>query len=388
MSESEYKSFPRLEYEKRWSRAQEQMEKERLDALFITEPLNYNYFGGASPSFSYARWTIVVFPKDGKPTLIAHQFVEESTRRETWIENIKIYKSLAEAPMDEIKQVFKEHGLTKGKVGTELGYEQRYGMSYNDFLKLKKTLPQVKFVDASSTFWKLRMIKSEAEAALLRKSCEVTSQAYEECFETIEEGMTEKEVEKTFLSAMANRGATRPWCFINSSPINYPVISGAPTIQKLKKGNTVWIDGGCNYGGYWSDFCRVGSVGKASEKQRKMHETTLKLTHLCIDMIKPRVKVAEIAKVCEKEAKKMGVELTFRAGRYGHGIGLMLTEPPHIATYDRTVLEPGMTITIEPGFVTNYGVFQNEENILVTQKGHEILSKASTGLHQIGSKAS
>jgi Xaa-Pro aminopeptidase len=61
----------------------------------------------------------------------------------------------------------------------------------------------------------------------------------------------------------------------------------------------------------------------------------------------------------------------------------MLTEPPHIATYDKTVLETGMVITIEPGFVTDYGVFQNEEIVLVTQKGHEILSKASTELHFI-----
>ena len=61
----------------------------------------------------------------------------------------------------------------------------------------------------------------------------------------------------------------------------------------------------------------------------------------------------------------------------------MLTEPPHIANYDSTVLEPGMIITIEPGFVTDYGVFQAEENILVTPDGFEVLSTASTELHQI-----
>jgi len=383
MSASDYKSFPRSEYELRWNRARELMEKEHLDALFITEPLNYYYFSGASPSFSYARWTIITLPKKGQPILMAHEFVEESTKRETWIENVRIYKNLVETPVSLIKQVFEELKLTDGKVGAELGYEQRLGLAYNDFLHLKQALPKTNFIDASHVFWKLRMIKSKAEAALLRKTCEITSEAYEECFQSIEEGMTEKEVEKIFLDAMTNRGGTRPWCFINSGPSNYSVISGSPTNQKLKKGNTIWIDGGCNYRGYWSDFCRIASIGPASEKQKQMHETTLRLTETCVDMIRPNVKVSEIAEACDKELKKKGLECTFKAGRIGHGIGLMLTEPPHMASYDRTILEPGMTITIEPGFVTDYGVFQMEQDILVTANDHEVLSKASTELHKI-----
>lgn len=383
MSASDYKSFPRSEYELRWNRARELMEKEHLDALFITEPLNYYYFSGASPSFSYARWTVITLPKKGQTILMAHEFVEESTKRETWIENVRIYKNLVETPVSLIKQVFEELKLTDGKVGAELGYEQRLGLAYNDFLHLKQALPKTNFIDASHVFWKLRMIKSKAEAALLRKACEITSEAYEKCFQSIEEGMTEKEVEKIFLDAMTNRGGTRPWCFINSGPSNYSVISGSPTNQKLKKGNTIWIDGGCNYRGYWSDFCRIASIGPASEKQKKMHETTLRLTETCVDMIRPNVKVSEIAEACDKELKKKGLECTFKAGRIGHGIGLMLTEPPHMASYDRTILEPGMTITIEPGFVTDYGVFQMEQDILVTANDHEVLSKASTELHKI-----
>jgi Xaa-Pro aminopeptidase len=359
------------------------MDRENLDALFITEPLNYHYFTGASPSFSYARYTIVVFPKKGKPVIVVHQFVEESTRRETWIENVKIYEKMAEFPIHLIKEVFESLGLTEGRIGAELGYEQRLGLAYNDFVKLQKELPKLEFVDASHVFWQLRLKKSEAEVKLLRKACQITSEAFEECFRSIKEGITEREVEKIFHNAIIKRGGSKPWCFINSSPFNYNVISGSPTNQKLKRGNTIWIDGGCSYSGYWSDFCRIGSIGVASEKQEKMHEMTLKITQLCVDMIEPGVKVADIAQTCEKEAKKMGLELTFRAGRYGHGIGLMLTEPPHIATYDKTVLEPGMVITIEPGFVTDYGVFQNEEEVLVTQKGHEILSKASTELRRI-----
>ncbi len=49
-----------------------------------------------------------------------------------------------------------------------------------------------------------------------------------------------------------------------------------------------------------------------------------------------------------------------------------------------TLLEPGMVITIEPGVATDFGVFHVEQNVLVTETGHEVLSTASTGIRQIG----
>jgi len=383
MKALDYKSFPRSEYELRWKRARKLMETEGLDALFITEPLNYHYFSGASPSFSYTRVTIIVFPREGEPVIFTHEFPEESTRRETWIKDVRIYRTLTRAPLALIKDAFNELGLASGRIGAELGFEQRLGASYNDFLRLKQELPRANFVDASYIFWELRMIKSKAEAELVRKACKITSEAYEECFGSIRQGMTEREVGKIFLEGMAKRGGSSPWCFINSGPYNYKVISAGPTNHRLEKGNILWIDGGCIFGGYGSDFSRIAAIGQPSEKQRKMYETTLRLTEICVGEVKLGIKASEIAGICDFEAEKRGLDLTFRAGRIGHGIGLMLTEPPHIASYDDTVLRPGMTITIEPGFVTDYGVFQSEQNILVTKDGHEILSVASTELYVI-----
>lgn len=383
MNSSDYKSFPYSEYESRWKRTRKLMEREGLDALFITEPLNYHYFSGASPSFSYTRVTIIVFPRKGEPIILTHEFPEESTRRETWIKDVRVYRILTKAPFTLIKEVFEELGLASGRIGAELGFEQRLGLSYNDFIRLKQELPRANFVDASHIFWGLRMKKSKAEAELIRKACKITSEAYKECFESIRQGMTEREVGKIFLEGMTKRGGSRPWCFVNSGPYNYKVISADPTNHKLKKGNIIWIDGGCAFGGYGSDFSRIAAIGQPSEMQRKMYETTLKLTEISVEEVKPGIKASEIANICDFEAEKRGLELTFRAGRIGHGIGLMLTEPPHIASYDDTVLEQGMTITIEPGFVTSYGVFQAEQNILVVEDGNEILSIANTELHVI-----
>jgi Xaa-Pro aminopeptidase len=178
----EYKRFPKEEYENRWKKAKQLMKDKGLDALFITDGVNYTYLSGAHRDFSYSRPTIMILPKDDEPTIIIHEFFEGAQKKETWVEDVRIYKSLLGAPVELIKEVMNEKGLAKGVIGAELGYEQRLGISYNDFEKLKKEISSAKFLDASGIIWELRMVKSRSEIERIRKACEITSKAYEKCF--------------------------------------------------------------------------------------------------------------------------------------------------------------------------------------------------------------
>ena len=70
------------------------------------------------------------------------------------------------------------------------------------------------------------------------------------------------------------------------------------------------------------------------------------------------------------------MEVKLGQGRIGHGIGLMSTEPPHLATFDDTLCEEGLVFTIEPRFVREHGLFNCEEIIVVTTRGAELLTTA------------
>ncbi len=86
--------------------------------------------------------------------------------------------------------------------------------------------------------------------------------------------------------------------------------------------------------------------------------------------------VIEAMKEVGMDEGRVGAELGYEA-EIGHGLGWggCLTEPPHITSYDRTVIRPGMVSTIEPGINTDYGCYSTEMNIVVTEDGCEILNE-------------
>jgi Xaa-Pro aminopeptidase len=126
--------------------------------------------------------------------------------------------------------------------------------------------------------------------------------------------------------------------------------------------------------GYNSDYSRMMILGKSTERELRTYRLVQRVTRKCVDEMKRGVKCSEIVQMCNKELKLAGSDVTFDRGRIGHGLGLLLTEPPHIGSYDDTVIEPNMVLTIELGIITDYGCFHLEENLLITENGPEVLS--------------
>jgi Xaa-Pro aminopeptidase len=62
-------------------------------------------------------------------------------------------------------------------------------------------------------------------------------------------------------------------------------------------------------------------------------------------------------------------------GRYGHGLGIQLTEPPSHTHWDNKVLTANMALTLEPSLIYDDGFLMvAEENILITESGVDLLS--------------
>jgi Xaa-Pro aminopeptidase len=286
---------------------------------------------------------------------------------------------LTGTPIELVVDVFNELGLKAQRVGAELGYEQRLGMPINDFLSLQRALGDVSFVDASELLWKLRMIKSEAEINAHRQACELTTLAFEACYKQAKEGDSELDIAKTVTQTIVDGGGELGFTILCSGPGNYARVAGMPTGRVLRSGDLIWLDLGAVANGYWSDFCRAGVVGGPTDEQKRLQEVVVQITHKAMEQVHPGMKASELARACGRAAEEYNIDFSFEAGRLG-GIGLNSTEPPHIAVYDDTILEPGMVITIEPGIVNEHGTFIAEENLVVRPEGFELLSLSTREL--------
>ena len=174
---------------------------------------------------------------------------------------------------------------------------------------------------------------------------------------------------------MVEEGAERPgFILVTSGQENYHILSGKPTNRKLNRGDMIWIDMGAVVNGYWSDFCRAAYFGKPTKKLEEGQKLILDVNDAMIGATRPGRPLREVAEAAEKTFRAHGLDVQLGSGRVGHGMGLMSTEPPHVALYEETICEEGLIFTIEPRITNEHGVFNCEELLLVTKSGVEVLT--------------
>jgi Xaa-Pro aminopeptidase len=376
------------EYLQRISRLATLAREAGLNGVVLGAESNVDYFSGFrhhAPWTLFARPFFEVISADGRATLVAHSFLVPEMERTSAIRDIRAYTRSGSAAIGPLADAIRALGMETGRVGAELGYEQRLGVSWEDFGLLQEVLPRASFVDASSLLWRLRMIKSPAEQTLLRRSAEVTRQAFEACFAAACPGVTEREIGRIAAETMIRQGAERPgFVLIASGAENYRCLSGKPTDRRLERGDMLWIDMGAVWEGYWSDFCRAGIIGRPTTEQRDSQKAILEVNQACIEAVKVGEPVKRVAQAAQAAFTRLGYDVRIGDGRIGHGMGLMSTEPPHTALYEDTIMENGLAFTIEPRFVTAAGVFNCEELVLVTPDGADLLTTAPRDLRACG----
>ena len=379
--------FSKRELESRIHICQNKMEEKGLVGMVVTGDQNITYYADfRSPCRwnTFTRPTFMFIPVKGTPILYTQvMFTPVAQERATYYEQ-ENFDSLLGPTIKELVALMKRLNMVKGKVGFELGHEQRMGMEIKMFLELKEALSEVEIVDATDIIWSQRLIKSEAEITCIRRACNATSYAFDRVYENIKEGMTERDITIMAQKFMLLGGAERPgFHIITAGEGNYNRICDTGRNRKLKDGDFLWLDMGAVYNGYWADFCRSGVVGEISENRKHMQNLVHEVTMEAAEMLRPGVNVKEVAQACVDGMRKRGVDVNFECGRMGHGIGINSTEPPSITLQNDFILQEGMVIALEPGISAEDGLYDIEEIFVVRKHGGECLSDSDRELHYI-----
>jgi Xaa-Pro aminopeptidase len=371
--------------------ARDAMAAAGLEALLLASGRNLCFLSGyPTVEPTLARPFYLLVPRRRAPVLIVHAGREYEARTLSWVRDVHVYERLSVAPVAELRRALAEVGISRGRIGAELGFEQRLGIPLVELQRIEQAIEPVTVVDAADLLWDLRLHKQPWDVAAMRRACACTAEGYERLFATVGQGDVEREVALRMVVETARAGGDAPWVAITSGPGRYDTLMGAGGDRRLDAGDMVWLDSGCTVDGLWSDFGRAAVVGGPTNDQLDAQQRIIEITAYGVGLVRPGRPVAEIAAAVNERVRAIGLPITSDisglAGRVGHGVGLELTEPPHLSEADPTILARGMTITIEPGVATGFGLFHAEQNVVVTDDGCELLTQSPQHLRTIATR--
>jgi Xaa-Pro aminopeptidase len=255
-------------------------------------------------------------------------------------------------------------------------------MTYDTFLRLKQALPLgATLKPLGAVVEKLRMIKTPDEIARIRQSVQTNSRALDKTLHSIRPGITEAFIAGELEYRMRRLGGEKAaFDTIVATGDRSALPHARPGPRKLAPDELLLIDMGTCQDGYMSDMTRMAFLGKPSRRVTHMYRAVLEAQLAAIDAVKPGVTTGHVDHKARCVLDLAGYGKAF-VHSTGHGLGLEIHEPPRVGRRDKTRLEPGMVITIEPGaYVRGFCGVRIEDTVLVTENGCEVLTPTTKEL--------
>ena len=330
----------------RLARARALMQRHGLGAILVEPGASLDYFTGVQ-WWRSERLTAAVIPATGDPIIVTPFFEKPSIEESLGVPaEVRVWQE-HESPFRLVADFLGERGVA----GAPLGIEETVRFFAVD--ALRALLPKSRIVSANPVVRTLRMIKSPSELALMQSAADITIAAYARIHPQIREGMTPADIEQLFTAAITALGGASPWALILLGEASaYPHGSGKP--QKVRKGEVVLMDCGCEVRGYQSDISRTFVFGaRPTAEQRKVWTQMRRGQDIAFAAARVGVPAGRVDDAVRRAYEGWGYgpgyKLPGLSHRTGHGIGMEGHEPINLVRGEATPLAPGMCFSNEPG---------------------------------------
>ncbi|MFQ5923270.1 MAG: M24 family metallopeptidase, partial [Anaerolineales bacterium] len=235
---------------------------------------------------------------------------------------------------------------------------------------LQLAVPRASFISSDGAISALRIRKDEAEIASMQRAVEIAEAALEETLPLIRVNMTERELASELSLQLLRAGSEpdTPFSPIVASGPNSALGHATPSNRAFAPGDSLVLDWGATHEGYVSDITRTYFVAEAVDEFSQIHEIVQRANAAGRAAVHPGANCGsvDLAARCEIDSAGYGEYFVHRTG---HGLGLEGHEPPYIREGEDTILESGMTFTVEPGiYLPGRGGVRVEDNIAVTKE--------------------
>jgi Xaa-Pro aminopeptidase len=223
----------------------------------------------------------------------------------------------------------------------------------------------------------LRLIKDEDELAIMREAALMGCKLFEHILQIIRPGMKEVEVaaELEYKARLMGAEGMSFDTIVASGPRSAMPHGNAST-QPLPRKGFVTLDFGIIHKGYCSDMTRTVHLGKPTARESNAYHAVLEAQEAGVAAVSSGVNCGDVDEAARSVLRREGLAEAFSHST-GHGVGLEIHEAPRIGAKQKTRLQAGMVVTIEPGIYLpgEFGV-RIEDMVAVTRTGGEILTPA------------
>jgi Xaa-Pro dipeptidase len=372
----------------RLGRAQQALEKSDLGALILFDDNNVRYTTstkiGEWARDKLSRW--VLLPRGGDPILwdfgsaaVHHKLYSPWLRPENCRAGLVGMRGTVDPAFglmkhhaEEMASILKSLGLAKMPVGIDI-------VEPPMMFEIEKAGLKVK--DGQQVMLEAREVKSSDEIALLNRAAAMVDGAYDLINEKLRPGVRENDIVAMVNEFLYRHGSDDVEAInaisgerCNPHPHNF-------TDRMIRPGDQVFFDILQAFMGYRTCYYRTFNVGRATPSQQDAYKRCREWLDNAIALIKPGVTTDKIASVWPK-AEEFGFpnELAAFGLQFGHGLGLNLHERPiisRVVSMDHpTVIKEGMVFALETycPATDGYSAARIEEEVVVTDKGHTVIS--------------
>ncbi len=360
------------------------MAAEGLDGLLIFRQETMFYLTGYD-TFGYVFFQCLYLGADGKMTLLTRSADLRQAKHTSVIEDVRIWVDHPDAkPAVELAEILREHGCDGQRLGVE--YES-YGLTARNGKRLEAALDGLcTLVDASELVSRLRVVKSDAEIAYVRRAAELADDALDAAIATAAPGVSEGDVLAAMQGAVFKGGGDYPGNpFIIGSAEDALLCRTKTGRRDLSPNDQLNLEWAGAYRHYHAAMFRTMVFGEMPDAQKRMYD----VAHEALMAVEASLKPGNIV----GDAFQAHADVIDRAGMGQHrlnacGYSLGTTFEPN--WMDWPMLYADNPVEIEPGMVyfCHMIIFDSDaelamclgETVLTTSGAAERLSRSSLDL--------
>lgn len=338
-------------------RVREKLTATGAEALLVTHPANVRYLSGFRA------------PEDGRVLVTGDEAVLITDGR-----YIVQAGEESRLPVEIFEGSWLEH--LKTKLGDRSLAFEAENVPYALFEELQSKLGHAP-TPTRGLVAELRLVKTPDEIELLRQAAKVTDDAFAHILDFIKAGRSEVEVALElgrFMLMAGTEGAG--FDIIVASGPRSAMPHGTASSRTIGTGELVTLDFGAKVEGYHADMTRTVAVGELSSAHTELYAAVLRSQLAALEVLAPGKTGKEVDAAARDSLTRDGLGERF-SHSLGHGTGLEIHEGPRLAKTSEQVLEPGMSVTIEPGaYLPGDAGVRIEDLAVLTETGFELLSNS------------